>query len=173
MPIHYITGGCRSGKSRFAQELAESLSSQRVFIATSPHTDPEMSDRIQRHQKDRENRNWKTIEEEYLINNTILNAKPKQVILIDCLTLWVNNLMYHKKVFGEDHVTQKTLELIESCKNYNGQVVVVSNEVGLGIVPENEYARTYRDYLGRCNMTVASHADHVTMMISGIPLTLK
>ncbi len=171
-----ITGGARSGKSSYALEIGEILSEKRVFIATCPHLDSEMLERIRRHIEEREGRGWKTIEEE--INLNLLFPKRVQgmdVVLIDCITLWVNNIIY---MLGEENVDDcKIKELcnlwLEKITEFPGTVICVTNEVGMGVVPENSLARKYRDLVGTCNQLLGKTADEVILVSCGIPLSIK
>ena len=171
-----ITGGSRSGKSRYAQELAQESAGEKLFVATCPRVDGEMDERIRRHQEDRAGRGWRTVEEEVDLEG-VLGREGGIMVLVDCLTLWINNLMYHngreEDNIGENEIEFRTRELLRVCAEREGWVVFVTNEVGLGIVPENQLARRYRDLVGRCNQTLAAGADKVVFMVSGLPLTLK
>lgn len=172
-----VTGGSRSGKSRHAQELAEGLEGRKVFVATCPEVDAEMEERIRRHREEREGKGWETIEEAVDLEDVLRRMKEGEVLLVDCLTLWVNNLMYETEKrgeeIGEDEVEQRCRRLLDACASRKGTVIFVTNEVGLGIVPENSLARRYRDLVGRCNQVVAAGADRVIFMVSGLPLKLK
>lgn len=172
-----ITGGCRSGKSAHAQRLAEALGGRHVYVATCPVTDEEMRIRISRHQHDRRQHAWETIEEQTDLVGAILRAGVEAVVLVDCLTLWVNNVMYEADKRGaairEDEIERLSGEVLDACRRHGGTVVFVTNEVGMGIVPDNETSRRYRDLVGRCNQVIAVGADEVTLVACGIPLTLK
>ncbi|NTV14685.1 MAG: bifunctional adenosylcobinamide kinase/adenosylcobinamide-phosphate guanylyltransferase [Desulfobulbaceae bacterium] len=174
--IILITGGARSGKSRHAQALAETYPGQRLFLATSPVIDGEMRSRIERHQADRQGREWCTVEEE-LCPGAVLAAYPEaEVVLLDCLTLWVSNLLFAApapEYYSEAMVAELAGELAAAARQRQGVVLLVTNEVGLGIVPENPLARRYRDLVGRCNQTIAAAADRVDLVTCGIPLTIK
>ena len=178
MSLILITGGSRSGKSAFAQEMAEQIREERCFIATCPpHTDPEMDERIFRHQQDRQGRGWQSIEETLFPDKAVESCSPDATILLDCLTLWVNNLMYQaeqqNKKLEEDRIAELSRQLGRAALSRPGTVIMVTNEVGLGIVPDNPVARRYRDLVGRCNQIIASSADQVFLVTCGIPLQLK
>lgn len=177
MSLILITGGSRSGKSAFAQQRAEQIQSERWFIATCPYTDPEMDERIHRHQQAREGRGWQSIEEPLFLDKAIENCSPKATILIDCLTLWINNLMYQSEQdnekMEEDRGAELARQLGSAALAHQGTVLMVTNEVGLGIVPDNPMARLYRDLVGRCNQIIASMADQVFLVTCGIPTQIK
>ncbi|HAA75830.1 TPA: bifunctional adenosylcobinamide kinase/adenosylcobinamide-phosphate guanylyltransferase [Candidatus Latescibacteria bacterium] len=173
--ITLVTGGARSGKSRHAQDLAESVEGPRTYIATCPALDVEMRSRIERHRNDREDRGWTTIEEETDLIG-VLN-RTEGTVLIDCLTLWISNLMYHAEQteasVSEDGIAQKAGLLCEAARARSGATILVTNEVGLGVVPAHASGRLFRDLAGRCNQVVAASASQVVMLVSGIPMTLK
>ncbi len=172
-----VTGGCRSGKSDFAQHLAEEIEGGRLFIATSPCFDKEMDERISRHRLTRENRGWMTIEEEFFPDKAILENNDKSTVLLDCLTLWISNLLLlsegRKEVLSEDNIVELAGQLLAACAKHKGAVTMVTNEVGLGIVPDNPLARKYRDLVGRCNQVIARAADRVFLVSCGIPVQIK
>ncbi len=172
-----VTGGSRSGKSDYARLRAEALPGPRVFVATCPVVDEETAERIRRHRLERAKSLWDTVEEPLQPALTIQNSSDYNVVLIDCLTLWINNILYHADQSGtsvkEDDVTARATELIEACAAASGTVIIVTNEVGCGIVPENGISRLYRDLVGRCNRLIAQSADEVTLVSCGIPLDLK
>ena len=172
-----ITGGTRSGKSAYAQALAESVSGIRTYIATCPVIDEEMEKRIRKHREARRVSAWRTIEETKDLTGALKKARESQVILVDCLTLWINNLMYEAESQGRD-ITEEDIallcrEVIEVCDDLPGIIIFVTNEVGMGIVPENPASRLFRDLTGRCNQIIADRADAVTFMISGLPMNIK
>lgn len=171
--IILITGGARSGKSALALKIAESFTEEKVYVATSPVTDPEMAGRIGRHRQEREGRGWKTIEETTKLDSVIGSLHKNDVVVVDCLTLWINNLMYDNELLDEDNITKKCTELLNVCGKFSATIIFVTNEVGLGIVPANSAARKYRDLVGRCNQTIAAGADSVYLVSCGIPLQLK
>jgi adenosylcobinamide kinase / adenosylcobinamide-phosphate guanylyltransferase len=168
--IIYVTGGARSGKSSFALQLAEQYSS-RVFLATAEPFDKEMEQRIERHRKER-NGAFLTLEEPVCLER-VLQELPAgtDVLLLDCLTVWAGNLMHHFDTTEEieQRIRYFTMELSKPpC-----DMVIVSNEVGMGIVPENAMARRFRDIAGMINQRVASIADEAYLLCSGMPLKLK
>lgn len=172
-----ITGGCRSGKSAHARRLAESRDGRRLFVATCPVTDDEMQARIARHQEERSRQDWGAVEEQLDPAGAIRAADDYHVVLVDCLTLWVNNLMYEAEQRGrtikEDEIQQRADDLLDACRGHDGTILFVTNEVGMGIVPDNSLSRRYRDLAGRLNQVVAAGADLVILVVCGIPLTLK
>ncbi|HVO66181.1 MAG TPA: bifunctional adenosylcobinamide kinase/adenosylcobinamide-phosphate guanylyltransferase [Syntrophales bacterium] len=175
--IILITGGSRSGKSTYAQTLAESVAGIRTYVATCPIIDEEMEKRIRKHREMRHASAWQTIEETKDLTGALKRAMGSRVILVDCLTLWVNNLMYEAELQGKD-ITEEDIAMlckgiIEVCNDLPGTVIFVTNEVGMGIVPENPASRLFRDLTGRCNQMIADRADAVTFMISGLPVNIK
>ena len=172
--ISLVTGGCRSGKSSFALRLAEGQTGRRLFIATCPVLDEEMNYRIERHKAERAIGGWNTLEEELNLAEAIRNARDFDCILVDCLTLWINNLMYHaKNEMSEDEMGEKTLDLITACKEHHGRIIFVSNEVGFGIVPEHQDVRLYRDLVGRANQTLGNASNSLVLVVCGVPVYLK
>ncbi|MBU0483545.1 MAG: bifunctional adenosylcobinamide kinase/adenosylcobinamide-phosphate guanylyltransferase [Proteobacteria bacterium] len=174
--IILITGGARSGKSRYAQTRAEALPGVRAYIATCPVLDSEMGDRIKRHQKDRHGLGWQTIEETVDLAGLLATEDGFDLVLIDCLTLWINNLLYTEGTIpslNEDRISTLCHELIAVCRQRTGTVIMVTNEVGSGIVPENQVARRYRDLVGRCNQVIAAAADELVLVVCGQSLKIK
>jgi adenosylcobinamide kinase/adenosylcobinamide-phosphate guanylyltransferase len=175
--IILITGGSRSGKSEYARTLAESLPGRRAFIATCPPVDEETRERIRKHREARSKSQWDTVEEPIDLSGAIRDAADYDILLVDCLTLWVSNLMYAAERQGEE-ITEETIarrcdDLTAACDDHSGSVILVTNEVGMGIVPENAVARRFRDLAGRCNQLVAAKAGEVTLLACGLPLNLK
>lgn len=163
-----VLGGARSGKSRYAQARAESLPGSLLFVATAQAWDDEMEDRIARHQADRDGR-WSTLEVPLDLPAAIAaNAAPGRVLLVDCLTLWTSNLL-----FAERDLDAETEALSGALAQASGPVILVANEVGLGIVPDNALARRFRDVAGRLNQAVAAAAQEVQFLAAGLPLRLK
>ncbi len=175
--IILVTGGCRSGKSDFTQQRAENILGPRLFIATCPCTDKEMAERIRLHQETRIRAGWQTIEEQLAPDKSIRKAGPGTTIIIDCLTLWINNLLFEAQGRGvlltEQDLMPRVHALADAAVHHRGSVFMVSGEVGQGIVPENALARRYRDLVGRCNRCMAAYADQVFFVSCGIPLQLK
>lgn len=172
-----VTGGARSGKSSYALERCESIPGSRCFVATCPVIDPEMDERINAHKLEREGRGWHSIEEETSLAQLFTRLSGYETVLIDCLTLWVNNLMYQAelegRVFSEKEIQGEAEKLVLAMETFQGTVCLVTNEVGMGIVPDNALARKYRDLVGSCNRYLAKKADEVILVSCGIPLPLK
>jgi len=167
-----ITGGARSGKSRFAQKSADAMKGRKLFLATAQALDEEMKSRIEKHKKERPS-GWDTIEEAQHLNAAIKDCGGKyEVVLIDCLTMWISNLLAHNS-FSESEILKEVRTLIAHCKTIQSTVIMVSNEVGSGIVPASRLSRQFRDIVGRANQEVASIADEVYLVTAGIPLKLK
>ena len=168
----FVIGGCRSGKSNHALELAEKMAvNEKVFIATCVPQDDEMRQRVAKHQQSR-SQSWKTIEAPLHLPQAILdNARAEGVVLIDCLTLWINNLLMENE--STPIVENQISKLLRALQSADGTVIMVSNEVGTGIVPENKLARVYRDLVGSLNQAVARHVDRVVWVVAGIPVTIK
>lgn len=166
--IHYITGGERSGKSSYAQKLAEDLSETPYYLATSRIWDEDFKKRVERHQSDRDER-WTTIEEETKISTVI---PENSVIVIDCVTLWLTNLY-----FDFEHNVEKALEFanseIENLSKLNSQIIIISNEIGMGVHAQTHVARKFTELQGWTNQRIAKKADKAIFMVSGIPLILK
>lgn len=163
-----VLGGARSGKSRFAEGLALDCAADRHYVATGRAFDDEMRDRIARHRSDRGD-GWTTHEEPVdLVSQLKRVDDPSRVVLVDCLTLWVTNLML------ENHdVTARSAELAAFLPQFKARVILVSNEVGLGIVPENRMAREFRDHTGRLHQLIAANAAEVYFVAAGLPLKMK
>lgn len=169
--LTFITGGARSGKSMRAQMLAESQEGDLVYLATAQAFDDEMTDRITRHQADRDAR-WRTVECPIDLPETIAReAGEGRVLLVDCLTLWTSNLLLGEHDFAA--ASQRLIEALAQARDAGCAVILVSNEVGMGIVPDNALARQFRDMAGRLNQQVAALADRAELVVSGLSLTLK
>lgn len=168
----FVIGGCRSGKSRHALDMAERFAGkEQIFVATCIPYDDEMKDRVAQHRNERSSQ-WRTVEAPTRLAEAIVeNNGNASVILVDCLTLWINNLL-----MASDDTTKilKQIEgLIQAIEDANCPVVLVSNEVGAGIVPENLLARQFRDLVGSANQAVAGQVDQVIWVVAGIPVTIK
>jgi adenosylcobinamide kinase/adenosylcobinamide-phosphate guanylyltransferase len=175
--IILVTGGSRSGKSAHALRLAESRPGPWTFIATCPAIDEEMAGKIEAHQQERDARAWTTIEEQIDLAGAIGRAGAAGVILVDCLTLWVNNLMYRASLQArevtEQEVAVLTDTVVRAARNAPGTVIFVTNEVGLGIVPPDASTRLYRNLVGRCGQAIAAAATAAVLVVCGMPITLK
>lgn len=184
--IIFITGGARSGKSRFAITEASKIIGRRAYIATAEPLDDEMKERIERHKMERGDE-WDTYEEPIEIATVLQEIRDRyNVIVLDCMTMWLSNLLIGTQNTEYRIQTAETeikdfLETIKSLKNSfvrnpssnNCSMFIVSNEVGMGIVPDNEMARRFRDLAGFLNQKVAEIADEVYFLVSGIPLKIK
>jgi len=169
--ILFVTGGCRSGKSRFALEFADRHFKRKVFVATCQAQDQEMRRRIKEHQKTR-GRDWQTVEVLTALSEAVAShSSQADVILIDCLTLWVSNLLAENT--SQEKILTRADALTQAINQAPCSVILVSNEVGTGIVPENELARRFRDVAGLVNQKVAACANRVVWMVAGIPVPIK
>jgi adenosylcobinamide kinase/adenosylcobinamide-phosphate guanylyltransferase len=167
-PVTLILGGARSGKSRFAEQLVAGHPGRRVYLATAEARDAEMAERI-RHHRARRGEGWDTVEEPLDLAGALARAaQGGAAVLVDCLTLWLSNLMG----VGRDPAAEKS-RLVADLPRLGGPVVFVSNEVGLGIVPDNALARSFRDEAGRLHQAMAAAADRVYFVAAGLSLTLK
>ncbi|MCB8822280.1 bifunctional adenosylcobinamide kinase/adenosylcobinamide-phosphate guanylyltransferase [Microvirga rosea] len=171
MTVHrraLVLGGARSGKSRTAQGLAESTGKPLLYIATAQAFDDEMRERICRHQSERDER-WRTLEAPFELSEAVAEAAgADRVILVDCLTLWLSNLM----LAGKD-TDDETDRLALTIKTAAGPIILVSNEVGQGIVPDTALGRRFRDAQGRLNQRIAEICDAVILVAAGCPILLK
>ncbi|OGH01951.1 MAG: adenosylcobinamide kinase/adenosylcobinamide phosphate guanyltransferase [Candidatus Lambdaproteobacteria bacterium RIFOXYD1_FULL_56_27] len=167
--VTLVTGGARSGKSRYALELASEAQNP-VFVATASVMDKEMELRVAKHQEERLGR-FVTLEEQTDLAG-VFSRLPSGtgVVLVDCLTLWLNNLLYYN---GEQPEYPEVTALLRLLESPPCPVILVSNELGLGIVPENPLARFFRDLSGWVNQAVAARAELAVLMVSGLPLALK
>ncbi|WP_407159877.1 bifunctional adenosylcobinamide kinase/adenosylcobinamide-phosphate guanylyltransferase [Bradyrhizobium sp. STM 3557] len=163
-----VLGGARSGKSRYAEGLVTAAPAPWIYVATAQAFDEEMTARIAQH-RSRRAEGWRTVEAPLDLAGTMAaHTSSDQIMLIDCLTLWLSNVM-----LAGHNVEAACDTLVEALAHANGPLVVVSNEVGLGIVPDNALARRFRDAQGRLNQEIAARADRVILMAAGLPLTLK
>jgi len=188
--IILITGGCRSGKSAYGLARGVELAGPRLFVATCPPLDDEMRERITRHRMARDESMWDTCEavpHAVPLANTVSlpdlakvleGAGKYNVVLVDCLTLWIGNMMHDREVRGaelltEQDVAKKCRGLLEAARGNSGTFIFVTNETGMGIIPDNPSARLFRDLSGRCNQVMAVGADEVVLMTCGLPLKIK
>lgn len=170
-----VTGGARSGKSTFSESLTDAFRTKRFYIATAHIFDEEMRSRVELHQARRAGQGWTTLEEEYDLSAALAKAADQgaEAVLVDCLTVWINNLLFRDPDFSEGKMAETAEDLIVSLKKFPGTVILVLNEVGMGIVPENQLARTFRDCSGRCGQMIAAVADEVWLCVCGIPMKIK
>lgn len=170
-----VTGGARSGKSLFAEQLVAETASRKFYLATCPVFDGELAERIARHKARREADDWRTIEEQLDLGSALRQAAASggDGILIDCLTLWINNLLFEDPGLSEDDMARKAEELVAALREGPPVCVLVINEVGLGIVPESPLSRRFRDLSGRCAQIVAAAADEVYFTVAGIAKRIK
>ena len=165
-----ITGGARSGKSRYAEQRAGELGPRLLYIATAEARDQEMRQRIAEHRKRRGN-NWVTIEEPLELTTTLLAQQSRMdCALVDCLTLWLSNLLLAYEV---KYAREKVERVVETAKQLDFHLIWVSNEIGWGIVPDNSLAREFRDLSGWANQRLATVANEVVLMVTGIPMIVK
>ena len=180
-----ILGGARSGKSSLAQEMAQGLGGKVLFVATAEPLDEEMKSRIEIHKINRP-RGWRTLEATAGVGEkTFAQIDNAEVVVIDCVTVLVSNVMFAEE--GNDRTERNGVdyfkvegrvmaeieELIGCIDRVNARFIIVTNEVGLGLVPADRVSRLYRDWLGRANQMLAHHADEVIMMVAGLPVTVK
>lgn len=166
--ITLVLGGARSGKSAFAEKLVQDRNLNQIYIATAEVLDDEMHLRVEHHKESR-GQGWLTVEEPIDIASVInKHSSAENVILVDCLTLWLSNIMAQE-------LSLKTMfkNLVTALENAKGSVILVSNEVGLGIVPSNALAREFRDEAGRLNQMIAQAANNVYFTAAGLPMQLK
>lgn len=166
--VTLVLGGARSGKSRFAEGLATETGLGLVYVATATVRDDEMRERVAHHRARRDEA-WRTAEAPLDLAGALrAEASSDRAVLVDCLTLWLTNVLL------EDRDIDHEIEgLIDALAGLPGPVILVSNEVGSGIVPENALARAFRDHQGRLNQRVAAVADRVTLVVAGLPMNLK
>jgi adenosylcobinamide kinase/adenosylcobinamide-phosphate guanylyltransferase len=178
MTLTFILGGARSGKSSYAQKLAEESGKSVTFLATAQALDSEMSARIQKHQRERP-QHWQTLEIPFRIASHVKEIKS-EIVILDCITLLASNLMME---FVKDDLVDEMLfmqsvqkEMEDLCRvirESDLHWIIISNEVGLGLVPPYQMGRVYRDWLGWANQRVAKEAENVLFMVAGIPMVIK
>jgi adenosylcobinamide kinase/adenosylcobinamide-phosphate guanylyltransferase len=163
-----VLGGARSGKSRFAEKLVHETGLQKIYVATGAPHDDEMASRIAAH-KDQRGPSWHTVEEQLDLVSALENeCRHDRVVLVDCLTLWLSNLL-----FADKDIPVETKRLCSVLKDLQGPCVFVSNEVGMGIVPENRLSRSFRDVQGRLNQDMAQGCRQVVFVAAGLPILMK
>ena len=174
-----VLGGARSGKSAYAQRLAQELGGDHVlFVATAEAWDEDMAQRIARHQQER-SASWRTLETPRHVGRAIaLHRDDTAVVVVDCLTLLVSNTLLHcgaspDPAAAEAAVQEEVAALLQTCQASAATCIVVSNEVGLGLVPDNPLGRLYRDLLGKANQALAARAEAVYFMVAGLPVDVK
>ena len=165
--ITLVIGGARSGKSRYAEALVSARPPPWVYLATGEARDDEMAARIAAHRA-RRGADWRLIEAPRDLADAISGAPAGSAVLVDCLTLWLSNLM-----LADVDIDAGTHRLDDALARARGPIVLVSNEVGCGIVPDNALARRFRDAQGRLNQRIAARADRVVLMVAGLPLVVK
>ena len=168
--IILITGGARSGKSLYAEERAVALGERRLYVATAESKDEEMAQRIAAHRK-RRGGAWITIEEPVELSVALIAQRGQtDCALVDCLTLWVSNILLRRDA---EYAEEKVQQLVETLPSLDFHVVLVTNEVGAGIVPDNPLARQFRDLAGWANQQLAAIASEVVLTVAGLPMTVK
>lgn len=182
--IILVTGGARSGKSNFAESLCIKQNNKTSYIATSVAFDDEMKNRVKKHQESRP-KEWKTYEIYKDIYSIVEELdKNYNTVIMDCITLMINNLMFNYGIEVdkanskeldelENYIKDQLIKLLEAVKKTNLYFVIVSNEIGMGIVPENKLARIYGDFVGRANQLISKYSDEVYFVVSGIPMKVK
>lgn len=168
--MQLILGGARSGKSRLAEQIAAQLAQPVIYVATAQALDDEMQARIQHHQQQRPD-DWMLCEEPiYLAEQLIKLDRPKQTILVDCLTLWMSNLLMQT---DPDLQVQECQKLLEVVTNLQSELILVSNETGLGVIPMGQISRRFVDETGRLHQQLGQMADKVLFCVAGFPMILK
>ncbi|MDQ0196485.1 bifunctional adenosylcobinamide kinase/adenosylcobinamide-phosphate guanylyltransferase [Paenibacillus wynnii] len=172
-----VTGGARSGKSSFAERLTMSLADQALYIATAQAFDQEMKERIALHRQQRSDAEypWETVEEPYDLPGILDRLSGNKAVLVDCLTLWLSNVLLSVEddENRQEIIEQEISRLEQSVMSFKGPLIMVTNEVGNGIVPEYALGRLYRDLAGRMNQRLARQSDQVFLVTAGIAIELK
>lgn len=179
--ITLVIGGQRSGKSRWAQEQAEKLTGEKYYIATAPVLDNEMRIRVLKHQEQRDRNIWTTIEEEYDLLTALTSILQKNssgtdtspIILVECITLWINNLLYRFPNMKEEEVQERVELIMKQLYSCKGEIFLVTNQVGEGVIPQDPVSRLYVDLVGTANRVIASYANRVVVLNCGIPWAIK
>ncbi|MBI5428762.1 MAG: 5,6-dimethylbenzimidazole synthase [Nitrospinae bacterium] len=166
-----VTGGCRSGKSRYALSLSQRFKGKKIFLATAQALDEEMRERIEIHKKER-GKDWTAIEEPLdPVSALKREGRREGLLIVDCLTLWICNLMMAG--WDREPILKRVRELVSECQRAHCSVALITNEVGAGIVPENKLSRDFRDIAGEANQLAAQSFNEVTLMVSGVPVAVK
>ncbi|CUH83009.1 bifunctional adenosylcobinamide kinase/adenosylcobinamide-phosphate guanylyltransferase [Thalassovita mediterranea] len=165
--VTLVLGGAASGKSVFAENLVISSGYDRIYLATSQAWDDEMKAKIKKHIAQR-GKGWTTVEAPLDLAPVLENVKKKQIVLLDCATMWLTN-----HLLADHDLAEQSAQLIKAIKACKGKVVIVSNEVGLSVVPENALARRFREAQGTLNQQIAAEADTVVAVMAGLPMVLK
>ncbi len=174
-----VLGGSRSGKSEFAESIAGQMGGAVTYIATAAVGDREMADRVKLHRA-RRPQDWCTVEEEKDVSRVVCNGREGDVFLLDCVTVWITNLILDNQLTEQDlksgvkerYVMEKVFQLADAVEN-GAHLILVSNEVGLGLVPEYPLGRLFRDLAGKVNQVLAAKADQVYFVVAGLPLEIK
>ena len=175
-----VTGGARSGKSEVAEQLAAAFSGRVIYLATAGVNDDEMIHRVEKHQE-RRPEYWVTVEETHWLAQALMDVPSGSCVLVDCLTLWVTNLLLDDSLppqgaaddNKEEYIINETVRALETARSRELTLILVSNQVGCGVVPDNRLGRLFRDVAGRVNQQVAALADQVYLVTAGIPVELK
>ncbi|MTI61594.1 MAG: bifunctional adenosylcobinamide kinase/adenosylcobinamide-phosphate guanylyltransferase [Firmicutes bacterium] len=175
--ITLVLGGARSGKSTFAEKIAYQRGRDMVsYLATAEAGDQEMSGRIKKHQEARP-KTWQTVEEAYKLQDAFLSFPAGRVVLLDCLTMYISNILLkgndNPSCHEEDIIVEELEGVINITREKNIDLIIVSNEVGSGVVPVSKLARRFRDMAGRVNQLIASRADEVYLCVAGLPVEIK
>ncbi|MBU4305341.1 MAG: bifunctional adenosylcobinamide kinase/adenosylcobinamide-phosphate guanylyltransferase [Candidatus Omnitrophica bacterium] len=168
--IIFVSGSVRSGKSSFAVSRAKEFKKPVIFIATCRPLDDEMKERVRKHEQNRP-KAWTTIEEDMDISAVIGKLKGKDTAILDCLTLWISNLLLAG--LSEKEISRRIRDFIAALKQTPASVIIVSNEVGWGIVPDNRLSRVFRDIIGTLHQRIAAVSDEVYLMVAGIAMRVK
>ncbi|MFA5094238.1 MAG: bifunctional adenosylcobinamide kinase/adenosylcobinamide-phosphate guanylyltransferase [Candidatus Omnitrophota bacterium] len=169
--IILLTGGVRSGKSRYAQSIAANTGNKVFYIATAEALDPEMRKRIKTHRRSRP-RNWSVVEEPLSVSKAVKRLpQGRKTVIIDCITMLISNLI--REGLGDPAICSEIRRIMSLLRGNSAFSVIVTNEVGLGIVPDNPLGRRFRDTQGIVNSIIAKEADKVCLLVSGIPLYIK
>ncbi|MCL2336946.1 MAG: bifunctional adenosylcobinamide kinase/adenosylcobinamide-phosphate guanylyltransferase [Firmicutes bacterium] len=167
-----VTGGARSGKSEVAEQLAAGFTGPVIYLATAGVCDEEMKQRVHKH-RERRPAHWVTVEETQRLTMVLEKAAIGSCVLVDCLTLWLTNLLLDESPLEEKEILAELARLIETARSRDLTLILVSNQVGCGVVPENRLARLFRDLAGLVNRQAAAQADLVYLVTAGIPVELK